>query len=386
MGRVILKPHREVSVRSLHPWIYSGAVRSLDGDPSEGSIVDVVSAKGEYLGRGHYSHAGIAVKLLTTEDVAIDKTFWSARIAAARRVRSSFSLPSPTTDAYRLINAEGDGLPGLIIDIYGTTAVIQTHSRGMALARAEIGETVRESFAGEMTTAYFTSILPGGGHESGYIYGDARETTVKEHGHTFRVQWEAGQKTGFFLDQRENRRLLGSLSAGKRVLNTFCFTGGFSVYAAAGGAASVVSVDSSVPAMTLLDEHMALNGCQARSRSHVGDCFDYLSTCNETFDHVVVDPPAFAKHMKAIQGALRGYERLNALAIPRVAPGGMLWTFSCSGVVTRGQLWEAVSRAFGSVGRTGKILQHLSHPPCHPIGVGHPEGEYLKGFLIEVGP
>lgn len=380
-ARVVLKPHREVSVLNGHPWVFSGAVKSVEGEPADGDVVDLFASGGSHLGRAHYSPSGIVAKLLTRTKEEIDERFFRLRFLEARARRTLLGLPSVFTNAYRLVNAEGDGLPGLIIDIYGDAAVVQAQTKGMAASRADVGKALGAAFGDSLRTIYHLTHGREGTGE--YLLGSESETEVLEHGKRFLVNWESGQKTGFFLDQRENRRLLGELSRGKRVLNTFCFTGGFSAYAGAGGADEVVSVDSSKPALELLERNMSLNGVASHT-AVAADCFDYLAEGADLFDVVIVDPPAFAKHLKAVQGALRGYERLNTLALKRLRRGGLLFTFSCSGVITRDALRGALVKAAAAAKREARIVHQLAAAPCHPVSLAHAEGEYLKGFVLEV--
>lgn len=380
-ARVVLKPNREISIKNGHPWIFSGAVREVTGEVAEGDVVEIIAAGGAHLGVGHFYRGGISVKLLSHHKESIDSRFWKLRLQQARDSRQSFQLPNDATNAYRLVNAEGDLLPGLVIDVYDDHAVMQTQTKGMLGAREEIAQALDEVFEGALQTIYWVSHA---GDEAGhYLKGSTPRTTIREHDKLFLVDWEKGQKTGFFLDQRENRALLGSLSIGKSVLNTFCFTGGFSIYAAKEGATRVVSVDSSRAAMEVLEENVRLNEI-THHESHIVDCFDYFSNTSERFDIVVVDPPAFAKHLKAVPSALRGYERLNALALSKVKHGGLLFTFSCSGAVNREDFRGALMRAGAGAQRTQRVVAQLSQPLCHPTHVAHSEGEYLKGFVMQV--
>jgi len=399
---IVLRRGREESLRRFHPWVFSGAVHRADEDIAEGEIVRVNAADGSFLAWGHYQIGSIAVRVLSfVEDELPEGDFWVRRIAQARKMRSAFFPVLPDgnggsasgTTCYRLIHGEGDSLPGLIVDIYGDTAVLQAHSAGMFLARNEIASALKTVYGDALTAVYdksegtapYKADLELG---DGFILGGGPdESIVLENGHKFIVNWKEGQKTGFFLDQRDNRKLVGDYSAGRKVLNLFCYTGGFSIYALKAGASSVVSVDSSRPAIEMLERNIDLNfpDGQVDHTSVCDDAIGYLhSVDNGAFDLMVVDPPAFAKHRGALDNALRAYRRLNAAAISKVASGGFIFTYSCSQVVDRNAFYLAVFSAAASTGRKVKILRRLTQPADHPVNIYHPEGEYLKGLLLYV--
>ena len=393
--RIYLKRGKEESLLRRHPWIFSGAIARADGDPEEGEVVDVFTSSGDFIARGHCQIGSIAVRVLTFERAEeIDSKWWQARIAEALAVREAMGLAqSEQTTCYRLVHGEGDGLPGLVIDIYGTTAVVQCHSVGMYLSREEIAEALRINFGDRLTAIYDKSsqTLPYNADldaVDGYLWGQSSEGDgeVLENGNRFHVDWVKGQKTGFFIDQRENRALVGHYARGRRLLNTFCYTGGFSIYGLAGGAKEVVSVDSSELAVSLTDKNVELNfGDSAPHRSAAMDTFDFLSTTRKgEFDMIILDPPAFAKHHKVLGNALQGYKRLNARALEKIAPGGILFTFSCSQAVSKEQFRTTVFSAAAIAGRRVRILHQLTQPADHPINIYHPEGEYLKGLVLFV--
>lgn len=394
MTKIFLKRGKEESLIRRHPWVFSGAIERMEGsEPDEGEIVAVYSTSGDLLGKGHCQIGSIAVRMLTFSDETIDQSWWQERITRAYDVRCALGLAgSDDTDCYRLIHGEGDNLPGLIIDIYGSTAVVQAHSVGMYLSRMEIANALRGVLGGSLTAIYDKSAqtLPfkaETGAQDGYLWGGGEETerAVIEHGNKFYVDWGVGQKTGFFLDQRENRELVKRYSKGRRVLNTFSYTGGFSVYALAGGAREVVSVDSSASAVRLADRNAELNfGKDAPHTGVAADVFEYLKEPDKHFDLVILDPPAFAKHHKVLGNALKGYTRLNARAISQIAPGGILFTFSCSQAVSREAFRMAVFTAAAIAGRKVRILHQLTQPADHPVNIYHPEGEYLKGLVLYV--
>lgn len=404
---IILKKGREESLLRFHPWVFSGAVQQVKGDPGEGDTVAVLSREGTLLGYGHYQVGSIAVRMLVfgagtvLAEGRMPQHFWQERIAAACELRRKAGVTGPETDAYRLVHGEGDGLPGLIVDVYGRVAVMQAHSAGMFLERKSIAEALRGVLGPELEAVYDKSegtapFKAGLALQDGYLYrspaaGDlSGGRVVLEHGHRFRVDWEQGQKTGFFLDQRDNRMRVGRLARGRRVLNLFCYTGGFSVYALAGGAESVVSVDSSRTAMEMTERNVQENfsGEPQTVSRHRGVCTDAMDFLREVpkdaYDLMIVDPPAFAKHRGALSNALRAYQRLNAAAISRVAPGGLIFTYSCSQVVDRQAFALAVFSAAAQTGRSVRILDRLTQPADHPVNIYHPEGEYLKGLLLYV--
>jgi len=398
MTKIFLKNGRDESLKRFHPWVFSGAIHHIDGNPSEGDIVEVYSAYGDLLGCGHYQVGSITVRILSFDSLALSPDFWKIRIAAAFELRKAMGLTgSLTTNAYRLVHGEGDMLTGLIIDFYNGVAVIQAHSAGMFLSRDKIVEAIKFVYGTKLMAVYDKSsgtapFKAGLELTDGYLYGSSEvPLRISEDGYIFSVDWESGQKTGFFLDQRENRQLVKRYSSGRKVLNLFCYTGSFSIYALAGGAALVDSVDSSQKAMELLEKNLELNkeaGLLYAETQHRGICEDaieYLrSSDTDKYDMIIVDPPAFAKHRGAISNALRAYQRLNAAAIDRVAPGGIIFTYSCSQVVDRTAFSQAVFSAAAQTGRNVKILHRLSQPADHPVSIYHPEGEYLKGLVLYV--
>lgn len=388
---VILRRGKEESLLRYHPWIFSGAVYRIEGEPAEGDVVDVLTGDGQFIARGHYQVGSIAVRVLTFTEERIDAQWWYDRLGSAYRLREALGLAAdPATTCYRLVHGEGDFLPGLVVDIYGGTAVVQCHSVGMFRSRDRIVEALRSIYGDRIRAVYDKSsaTVPynaGLDAVDGYLYGSASSEPVLEHGNRFRVNWEKGQKTGFFIDQRENRSLVGRYAAGRTVLNTFCYTGGFSVYALAGGALSVDSVDSSERAVELAAANVALNfGEDAPHRAIARDAFDFLRRLERSYELIILDPPAFAKHHKALGNALQGYKRLNVAAIRQIAPGGILFTFSCSQAVSREQFRMAVFSAAAIAGRKVRILHQLTQPADHPVSIYHPEGEYLKGLVLYV--
>lgn len=395
MVKLTLRRGKEESLLRRHPWIFSGAIYDTDGQPEEGDVVDVHTAEGNFIARGHCGIGSIAVRVLTfDQDEQIDAAFWERRVREAYQVRKALGLTdSEETTCYRLVHGEGDNLPGLIVDIYGTTAVIQAHSVGMYVARTEIAEALKTVYGPDKLTAVYDksagTIPPKSGIEAvdGYLFGtsSAANTVVKENGNGFRANWEDGQKTGFFIDQRENRALVARYAQGRRVLNTFCYTGGFSVYALKGGAAAVDSVDSSEKAVKLCSENIGLANPAVPHREIAADALAFVREMPEnTYDLVILDPPAFAKHHKVVGNALQGYKRLNAAAISKMPPGGILFTFSCSQAVSREQFRTAVFSAAAIAGRRVRILHQLTQPADHPVNIYHPEGEYLKGLVLYV--
>ena len=393
MNRIFLKRGKEESLARRHPWIFSGAIERIEGDPEEGDVVDVYARSGEFLARGHYQIGSITVRVLSFEQEEIDVAWWEARLRAAWAVRRAIGLiDSPDTDCYRLVHGEGDNLPGLVIDIYGDVAVVQAHSVGMYRSRQAICEALRTVYGDRLAAVYDKSAqtLPykaETGAVDGYLYGGGASTEriVTEHGNRFHVDWGVGQKTGFFLDQRENRALVGHYSAGRTVLNTFSYTGGFSVYALAGGAREVVSVDSSATAVALAVRNAELNfGPDVHHEGVASDVFDYLKTTDKQSGIIILAPSAFAKHTKVLGNATKGYTRLNARALSQIAPGGILFTFSCSQAVSRELFRTTVFTAAAIAGRRVRILHQLTQPADHPVNIYHPEGEYLKGLVLYV--
>ncbi len=394
-AQVYLKRGKEESLLRRHPWIFSGAVEYIkaEEEPREGDLVDIFTKQGEFIARGHYQIGSIAVRILTFDQEPIDEAWWQQRVATAYDVRRLLGLTdNPATTCYRLIHGEGDSLPGLVVDIYASTAVVQCHSVGMYRARLEIARAIRTVYGDRITAIYDKSsqTVPykaGLNAVDGYLYGHADQATqtVLENGHKFLVNWEEGQKTGFFIDQRRNRELVGHYAKGRTVLNTFCYTGGFSVYAMAGGAREVVSVDASERAVKLAEENMVLNfGPQVRHTALAADAVEYLKEIGPKYDLIILDPPAFAKHHKVLGNAMQGYKRLNARALSQIKPGGILFTFSCSQAVSKELFRTTVFSAAAIAGRKVRILHQLTQPADHPINIYHPEGEYLKGLVLYV--
>ena len=394
--RIFLRRGKEESLLRRHPWIFSGAIGRVECPSdtiAEGEIVDVHTAAGDFIARGHYQIGSIAVRVLTFAQEPIDAAWWHARIRSACEVRRTLGLiGNAATTCYRLVHGEGDSLPGLVIDIYGTTAVVQCHSVGMYRSRMQIAEALREVYGERLAAVYDKSsqTVPykaGLNAVDGYLMGKVAVPTqeVSENGHRFLVNWEEGQKTGFFLDQRCNRELVERYAAGRTVLNTFCYTGGFSVYAAAGGAKEVCSVDASERAVQLADENMRLNfGDSFPHTTLACDAVEYLKQIGDRYDLIILDPPAFAKHHKVLGNAMQGYKRLNARALSQIRPGGILFTFSCSQAVTKELFRTTVFSAAAIAGRNVRILHQLAQPADHPINIYHPEGEYLKGLVLYV--
>jgi 23S rRNA (cytosine1962-C5)-methyltransferase len=387
--KVYLKSGKEKSLQRFHPWIFSGAIKRIDGEPKEGEVVEVVSVKGDFLALGHYQPGSITVRVISFDKCEIINDFWRHKLINALNLRRSLGLfPNPATNIFRLVHGEGDGMPGLIIDIYGSTAVMQAHSSGMGLMRSTLAELIVEVMGGVVTSVYDKSsgtLSPKSPVEviDGYLVGSVNSDELFENGNRFQVSWEEGQKTGFFVDQRDNRQLVGQYSKGAKVLNAFCYTGGFSIYAARGGASSVVSVDSSQKAMELTTRNMQANfGDNPSHVSVCADVFDFLRDNNEVYDLIILDPPAFAKHRGALNNALQAYKRLNATAFRKLKPGGILFTFSCSQVVTRENFRNAVFSGSIIANRNVRIMHQLTQPADHPINIYHPEGEYLKGLVL----
>lgn len=388
---VHLKKGKEESLKRFHPWIFSGAIHHLDEDISEGEIVRVVTFMGDFIAIGHYQIGSIAVRVLSFQDIHVDETFWETRLGSALAMRRGIGMAdNPQNNTYRLVHGEGDNLPGLIIDCYGKTAVMQAHSVGMHNNRFDIckalikimGDRIEQVYYKSETTLPYKAEL---GQENGFIYGSTEEDVAIENGLKFHVDWLKGQKTGFFIDQRENRSLLEHYAKGRSVLNMFCYTGGFSVYAMRGQAKLVHSVDSSAKAVELTNQNIALNFPQdTRHEAFCEDAFKYLGTHDGKYDLIVLDPPAFAKHRSTLRNALKGYTRLNVKGFQQIKSGGILFTFSCSQVVTKEQFRNAVFTAAAQASRKVRILHQLHLPADHPINIYHPEGEYLKGLVLYV--
>ena len=405
-----MRKGKDESLRRFHPWVFSGAIQHIDEDISEGEVVRVVTNSGDFIAVGHYQQGSIAVRVLTFADVAIDGDFWLSRLQSALQLRINLGLANATNEAYRLVHGEGDNLPGLIIDVYGKTAVMQAHSIGMHLCRKEIAcalETVSEGriqhiyYKSETTLPFMTA-----DDMNGFLVGGSDDNIATENGLKFRVDWLKGQKTGFFVDQRENRSLLEHYARGKRVLNMFCYTGGFSFYAMRGGAELVHSVDSSAKAIELTKANVELNfPGDPRHEAFCEDAFRFLENLpqplrrrgvpadsispsfggvGEVYNLIILDPPAFAKHRGALHNALKGYTRLNQKAFEKIERGGILFTFSCSQVVTKDNFRNAVFTAAALAKRKVRILHQLHQPADHPINIYHPEGEYLKGLVLYV--
>ena len=386
-----LRRGKEESLKRFHPWIFSGAIHHIEGEPEEGEVVRVLTAEGKFIAVGHWQIGSIAVRVLDFDDRNIDADYWEERIKVAVEARRTIGvLGRDDNDMFRLVHGEGDVLPGLIIDVYGKTAVMQAHSVGMHVSRFDIANAVVKATSGIVENVYYKSetTLPYKadlGQENGFIVGGSNENVALENGLKFHIDWLKGQKTGFFVDQRDNRSLLEQYSNGRSVLNMFCYTGGFSVYAMRGGAKLVHSVDSSAKAIDLTNNNIALNfpGDQ-RHEAYAEDAFKYLDAMGSNYDLIILDPPAFAKHKDALRQALKGYTRLNAKAFEKIKPGGILFTFSCSQVVTKDNFRTAVFSAAAQSGRRVRILHQLHQPADHPINIYHPEGEYLKGLVLYV--
>ena len=390
--KVYLKAGKEESLLRFHPWVFSGAIARIEGEPEEGEVVDVYTSKNAFIARGHYQIGSITVRVLTFADEPIDYAYWVRRLEVAKDLRRSLHLIGhPQNNTYRLVHGEGDNLPGLIIDVYDHTAVMQAHSAGMHIYRKEIAEALKEVmgeviqhiyYKSETTLPFKADLLE---RENGFLLGGSPENIALENGLKFHVDWLKGQKTGFFVDQRENRHLLERYAAGRSVLNMFCYTGGFSFYALRGGARLVHSVDSSAKAIDLTNENVALNfPGDERHQAFAEDAFKYLDRMGDQYDLIILDPPAFAKHRGALRNALRGYTKLNAKAFEKIRPGGILFTFSCSQVVNKENFRNAVFTAAAQSGRSVRILHQLTQPGDHPVNIYHPEGEYLKGLVLYV--
>lgn len=390
--KVYLKPGKEESLKRFHPWVFSGAIARVEGEPEEGEIVDVYTSKKEFIACGHFQIGSIAVRVLSFVQETIDHAFWVRKLSVAKNLRVALGLiGNPQNNTYRLVHGEGDNLPGLIIDVYDHTAVMQAHSAGMHVYRMEIADALSEVMGDVIQNIYYKSetTLPFKADllstENGFIKGGSPENVAMENGLKFHVDWLKGQKTGFFVDQRENRHLLERYAKGRNVLNMFCYTGGFSFYAMRGGANLVHSVDSSAKAIDLTNENVELNfPGDPRHKAYAEDAFKFLDRMGDQYDLIILDPPAFAKHRDALRNALRGYTKLNAKAFEKIRPGGILFTFSCSQVVNKENFRNAVFTAAAQSGRSVRILHQLTQPGDHPVNIYHPEGEYLKGLVLYV--
>lgn len=390
--KVFLKPGKEESLKRFHPWVFSGAIARVEGEPEEGEVVDVYTSKKEFIACGHFQIGSIAVRVLSFRQEPIDHAFWVRRLQVAKDLRCALGvLGNPQNNTYRLVHGEGDNLPGLIIDVYDHTAVMQAHSAGMHLDRMAVAEALEEVMGDVIQHIYYKSetTLPFKADllatENGFLKGGSPENVAMENGLKFHVDWLKGQKTGFFVDQRENRALLERYAKGRNVLNMFCYTGGFSFYAMRGGANLVHSVDSSAKAIDLTNENVSLNfPGDTRHQAFAEDAFKFLDHMGDQYDLIILDPPAFAKHRDALRNALRGYTKLNAKAFEKIRPGGILFTFSCSQVVNKQDFRNAVFTAAAQSGRSVRILHQLTQPGDHPVNIYHPEGEYLKGLVLYV--
>lgn len=397
-----LKKGKEESLKRFHPWIFSGAINRMDPGIEEGETVRVITIAGDFIAVGHYQIGSIAVRVLSFDDIEITLDYWKDKLLSALTMRQRIGIAdNPDNNTYRLVHGEGDGIPGLVIDCYGKTAVVQAHSVGIHMCRKDIAKALVEVMGSRIENVYYKSetTLPfkaklgdaesqaheANGLKNGFLYGGSKENVAVENGLKFRIDWLHGQKTGFFIDQHENRSLLERYSAGKSVLNMFCYTGGFSVYAMRGGANLVHSVDSSGKAIELTNDNIELNfPGDTRHKAICEDAFKYLEHEGDKYDLIILDPPAFAKHRAALRNALKGYTRLNVKAFEHIKKGGILFTFSCSQVVTKDNFRNAVFTAAAQAGRTVRILHQLHQPADHPINIYHPEGEYLKGLVLYV--
>ncbi len=389
--KIVLKSGKDQSLRRYHPWVFSGAIKKIHGPAREGEVVDIYDNKDEFLASGHYQNGSIAIRVLSFDQVEVDQQFWDEKIGNAWKLRDKLGLvDNESTNVFRWINAEGDGLPGLIIDYYNGAAVVQMHSIGMFRNLEFIREAMLKICGKKIHTIYNKSEStlpdkPGITNRSGFLLGDQANGEVLENGFRFNVNWIQGQKTGFFIDQRENRKLVGEWSGGRRVLNMFGYTGGFSVYGLGGNATMVHSVDSSGKAIDLTRQHVEMNfKDESRHEAYAVDAFNFMKDIKNKYDLIILDPPAFAKHQNVLTNALQGYKRLNQKAIEQISPGGILFTFSCSQAVSRENFRKSVFVAAANARRRVRILYQLSQPPDHPVSIFHLEGEYLKGLVLEV--
>ncbi len=383
--KIYLKPGKEVSIQRKHPWIFSGALQFSKEKIADGTIVELYTAGNKYVATGHYFSGSIALRILSFEKTSIDESFWNAKIQNALQFRMNIGIANnPHTNAYRLINAEGDGLPGLIIDWYNGTAVFQAHTTGIWQHRFEITAALKSVIGSTLKAVFDKSVLNIPQFQNEYLFGKPETDRILENNQKFIINWETGQKTGFFLDQRDNRLMLSKYAKNKTLLNAFCYSGGFSVYAMNAGAAKVDSVDVSKTAIELTERNISLcENHETRHSSIVADVMEYLKNC-DLYDVMILDPPAFAKGMSNRHNAVQGYKRLNALGMKKVVRGGLLFTFSCSQVVDRELFYHTVVSAAMESGRNIRVLHHLSQPPDHPVNIFHPEGHYLKGLVLYV--
>ncbi len=392
---LILHNNKTQAVKRFHPWVFSGAVKRKDGNPDQGDVVEVFSESGEYLGIGHFGTGSVSVRIFSFDKVTSLDDLWKKKLQNAFLLRRNIGLTeNKTTNAYRLVNAEGDGIPGLVIDWYNGTAVIQCHSKAMNAEKEKFVEILKQGYGERLKAVYDKSAntlhhkpeteTQNPRYTDGYLYGKPTERTILENGHRFAIDWEEGQKTGFFIDQRDNRQLLSNYVKDKKVLNTFCYSGGFSVYALASGANLVHSVDSSAKAIDLTNENVKLNSATGAHQSFASDVFDFMKASSEEYDVIVLDPPAFAKGQSARHHAIQAYTRLNYAAFKKIKKGGIVFTFSCSQVVDREMFTGAVTSAAIDSRRNIKVLHHVSQPADHPVSIFNPEGLYLKGMVVYV--
>lgn len=390
VAQVFLKSKKDQAIRRFHPWVFSGAIKSIDGNPVNGDLVEVYSNKGGFLAMGHYSEGTIAVRIFSFEQEIPDTDFWTSKLEKAFQLRKSIGMmDNEQTNIYRLVHAEGDDFPGLIIDVYKDTAVIQAHSVGMHKVRHTIAEGLQSLYGDKLKTVYYKSkgtlAKCKFEAENEFLFGEEKASTIAlEYGCKFSINWVTGQKTGFFIDQRENRKLLGDLSKGKKVLNTFCYSGGFSILALENGANEVHSLDSSQKALDLVEENLEANGYTENHKLIKADAVEYLKNIDVDYDIIVLDPPAFAKHQSARHKAVQGYKRLNANAIRQIKKGGLIFTFSCSQAVDKTLFTNTITAAAITAGRKVRIIHQLHQPSDHPVNIFHPESEYLKGLVLYV--
>ena len=390
LKKLILKPGKERSVLNFHPWLFSGAFKESKQRPEDGELIEVFSSNHEYLATGFYNYGSITVRIISFERTEINEEFWQKKFHDAYQLRKACGLTeNAETNIFRLIHGEGDGIPGLIVDVYGSVAVLQSYNFGIYKHRQEFAKALLSLPGKKISSIYDKSAetmpgIQGAKFENAFLYGDEKEIIATENNNQFHIDWINGQKTGFFIDQRENRKLVGRYSEGKKVLNTFCYSGGFSIYALQAGASEVHSVDSSAKAMALTERNMQLNGYENRHQSFTSDVFSYLKEIDNTYDVIILDPPAFAKHLNAVNQAARAYQGINRTAFSKIKPGGIVFTFSCSQVIDKTLFRKIVFAAAAESGRNVKILHQLTQGNDHPISIYHPEGEYLKGLVLFV--